>query len=514
MSNRSPAVAGADGAPASGAGEQQLNRGFSFRSAFSLAFADVSPIVALYAIFTLGLFTAGPAFFWAFPVVLAGQLMVALVFGEMASRWPFAGSVYQWARHVRGASWGWAAAWAYAWGLTIALSTLAYGASGFLLEALGVEAPSRAQTAGTALAILAIGSLANMIGRKVLKVMVIASILCEIAGSVGLSTYLLLFHRVNPVGVLFDGFGTQGTGSWLGGPMLVAVAFVGWSFVGFESAGAIAEEVENPERNVPKAIILALLSVAALVMFSSMAIILSIPDLGRVMAEKTGDPVTYTLTSHLGEAVGRPLLLMFVIGFVSSFLAVQAAVSRCLWGSARDNALPGSRRLARLAGPERLPVNAIALTALVAGVLTLVAGSELYSVLVNFTTMGFQISFAIPVVGALIARLRGTWRPGAFSLGRWGTPVTVLAALWTIAQTVNIAWPRASMGQEWYLRWSMVLTTGILAAVGVAVFLSVRSRIREPLAERLAAAPEPVAVPRQVSPVAAEPSTAEEPAQP
>ena len=60
----------------------QLQRGFSFRSALSLAFADVSPIAAVYAIFSLGLFAAGPKFFWAFPIVLIGQLLVAAVFGE------------------------------------------------------------------------------------------------------------------------------------------------------------------------------------------------------------------------------------------------------------------------------------------------------------------------------------------------------------------------------------------------------------------------------------------------
>src|SRR3979490_2847743 len=102
----------------------QLLRGFNFRSALSLAFADVSPSAAVYAIFPLGLFAAGPKFFWAFPIVLAGQLLVAAVFGELASRWPYAGSVYQWSRHVRGTTWGWAAAWAYMWGLTLAPAPL------------------------------------------------------------------------------------------------------------------------------------------------------------------------------------------------------------------------------------------------------------------------------------------------------------------------------------------------------------------------------------------------------
>src|SRR5262249_51806420 len=52
-----------------------LKRGFTFRSAFSLAFADVSPIVALYTVFSIIVALAGLGFWWAFPIVLGGQLL-------------------------------------------------------------------------------------------------------------------------------------------------------------------------------------------------------------------------------------------------------------------------------------------------------------------------------------------------------------------------------------------------------------------------------------------------------
>ena len=468
--------------------EHRLSKGFTFRSAFALAFADVSPIVALYAIFTLALFTAGPAFFWAFPIVLAGQLLVAAVFGELASRWPYAGSVYQWARHVQGTQWGWFAAWAYMWGLTIALSALSYGAAGFLLEIFDVKSPARWLTTLVALLIIAVGTMVNMVGRQALKVMVVASITAEVLGSVGLGTVLLIFYRVNPIGTLFDGFGTQGNGLWLAGPFLVAVAFVGWSFLGFESAGSIGEEVEEPERNVPKAIILALLCVALVVMYSSLALILAIPDLSKVMSTQSGDPVADTLVAHFGAGIGRPLLILFVIGFLSSFLAVQAAVSRCVWGSARDRSLPGSGLLDQLRGPERLPIYSILLTGVVAGLLVLLAGSELYSVLINFTTIGFYIAFGVPVAGAALAHLRGTWRPGAFSLGRWSAPVTYIATIWVTFETINVAWPRPAPGTPWYVTWSMVITTVVLGAIGIVVYLSVRGRIEAPIGDRLRSA--------------------------
>src|SRR4029453_5569544 len=370
------------------AAPERLQRGFSFRSALSLAFADVSPIAAVYAIFTLGLFAAGPKFFWAFPIVLIGQLLVAAVFGELAARWPYAGSVYQGSRHVQGTTWGWGAAWAYRGGLTIALGTLSYAAGGFLLNIFGVAEANRWQIASIAIAIILVGTAVNMVGRHVLKVMVAISITCEVIGSLGLGLVLLLFYRENPFSVLFSSAGIPDAASWASGPMLLAIAYVGWSFLGFEAAGSVAEEVDDPERNVPKAIILALLLVGLVVMFSSAALILSIPNLSSVGAAQSGGVVSDTLTAPLGAGITKPLLAMFVIGFVSSFLAVQAAVSRCIWGAARDRSLPGSKVLGGLAGPERLPVYAIALTAVVAVVFVLMAGSKFYSVLVNFNIIG------------------------------------------------------------------------------------------------------------------------------
>jgi hypothetical protein len=60
-------------------------REFSLRSAFALAFSNISPIVGIYSVFGIGLAVAGPAFFWAFPIVLIGQLIVAGVFGDLVS---------------------------------------------------------------------------------------------------------------------------------------------------------------------------------------------------------------------------------------------------------------------------------------------------------------------------------------------------------------------------------------------------------------------------------------------
>src|SRR3982750_2613354 len=73
---------------------QQLTRALGLWSNFSLGFTYLSPVVGVYTLFAFGLATAGPAFIWTIPIVVAGQMLVVLSFGEVASRYPIAGGIY------------------------------------------------------------------------------------------------------------------------------------------------------------------------------------------------------------------------------------------------------------------------------------------------------------------------------------------------------------------------------------------------------------------------------------
>jgi amino acid transporter len=458
---------------------QVLRREFSLWSAFAFAFAFISPIVALYGIFGLALAAAGPSFWWGFALVFGGQLLVALVFAMLVSRWPLEGSIYQWSRRLLGTSYGWFAGWVYMWTLVIAMATVALGAAGFVANIAGVESPSGSLRAAIALVILLGGTAINLIGRSALKVFMTASIAAEVIGSIGLGTWLLLFHRNNSLSVLFSGGGPEvDTWSYLGGPFLIAVAFIGFSFVGFESAGAIAEEVHEPRRDLPKAVLFSLGFIALVVAYSSLAIILAIPDLDAVVSGSVADPVYETLTAALGHGIAKPVEVLFVIGFLASFLALQTSASRVIWAYARDGALPASAALARLRGKARIPVVATLITTVVGGalfLLSIVAG-DIYSLMVNFTAGGFYLAFLFPLIGFVVVLVRRGWNDGAFSLGRATVPVAVVAAVWAILQTLNIAWPRAVFEQR-YLDWSVWIGVAVLGVIGLAVLLTVRHRI-------------------------------------
>ncbi len=444
-------------------------RDFTLRSAFALAFSDVSPIVGIYSVFGLGLAIAGPAFWWAFPIVLIGQLMVTGVFGDLVSKWPFSGSVYQWSRELLGPRYGWFTSWAYSWGFVITIAVVALAAAGFLAPALGLNDLSQFQTDLLAAAILAFGTMANMIGSKFLKGLLYISLTCELLASLGIG-FAMFAHRQHPFSIVFDTMGTGGSGSWVLGPFLAVVAYTGFSFVGFESAGSIAEEVREARHVLPKAIVLSLVAAGALVMFAALALVLAIPNLDDVLSGKDTNPIVTTLETHLGAIWGRIFLLFLAIGFIASMIAVQAAVSRAIWASARAREIPFSRQLSKLSGSERLPRVVLAFTAITAIVLMFILASpKAFTILLSASTAGIFLSYLLPVVAAAVVRARGGWQPGPVAMGKWGTAVTYLAAIWITLETVNIAWPRDSYGGDQFLNWSIVIAIVVLGLAGLVI---------------------------------------------
>lgn len=453
-----------------GSSPTELKREFSLWSAFAFAFAFISPIVAMYGIYGLSLSTAGPGFWWTFLVVGVGQFFVALAFAEFVSRWPLEGSIYQWTKKLAGEVAGWFAGWVYMWALVIIMATVAYGGAGFLSHLVGIPEPSATQQSAIALGILLAGTIVNILGRTFLKILMVGSIIAEIVASLGLSTYLLIFHRHHGFDAVLHGPDLSTGWSWayMSGPFLAALAFTSWSILGFESAGAIAEEVKDPQRNVPRAMIFAVGFIALVIAYASLAVALAVPDFDVITSGEVADPVYYVLEGALGSDAVKPILFLFVIGFLASFLALQATGSRVIWSYARDRALPGSKVLVRLSRSEAQPVPAILVTTVIGALVYLISTTDVYSVLVTFTAGGYYLAFLFPLVTGLVSRLRGTWEPGPWNLGRFSTVVAAIAVLWAGFAFVNIVWPRQP-AEPWYINWAFFVAMGAILALGAAI---------------------------------------------
>lgn len=455
-------------------------RDFTMRSVFAVAFAFISPIIALYAIFNLGILTAGPSFWWAFPVVLVGQLLVALVFGELSSRWPEEGGVYAWTRRLVGDRLAWATGWAYSWTLICLNAAAAFAGSSFAVELLGLADAGMGVRLAVAAAFIVLATVVNSLNRRWLKVFITVSIICEVVGSLYVGTVLLMFHRVNDWSSLMSGFADGGTAFVLG-PFIAAVALAGWALIGFESAADLAAEVRKPERAVPIAQISSLVLVALTVMYACAALILAIPDLGAATAGQVDDVIMTTIADGLGSAVVAPMILVVCIGFLAGIAAVSAALSRAVHAMAARDSLPASNWLTHRSVRDEQPRNALVVTSIITVLLLLLSVLVgFYDVMIAMSTGGFYVAFLIPVAAMLYARRRQGWDAGVFTLRRWSLPINIAAAVWLVFQVFNIAWPRP-IGLPWYVEWGCVLMFAIVGALGVVVYRGVTRRQTTPM---------------------------------
>jgi choline dehydrogenase len=104
---------------------QELKRSMGSFSSFAAGFSYISILTGLFQMFHMGYGVAGPGFFWTWPFVLVGQLLVALCFAELASRFPLSGGVYQWAKFTGNPFLGWMTGWIYLACLIVTLAAVA-----------------------------------------------------------------------------------------------------------------------------------------------------------------------------------------------------------------------------------------------------------------------------------------------------------------------------------------------------------------------------------------------------
>jgi amino acid transporter len=72
---------------------------------FARGFTNLSPVVGVYTIFTTTFAAGGPPMWWTYLFVGMGQMLVCLIFGEVASQFPLSGGIYPWVRRLFGKRW-------------------------------------------------------------------------------------------------------------------------------------------------------------------------------------------------------------------------------------------------------------------------------------------------------------------------------------------------------------------------------------------------------------------------
>jgi amino acid transporter len=444
---------------------RKFDRSMTIWQNFALGFTYLSPVCSVYSLFAFGLATGGPPMVWAYAIVGVGQMLVALIFGEVVSQFPITGGLYPWARRLVGPRWAWMAGWVYAWALFTTLAAIAFGAGPFLSVLLG-HRPTPALTTITALALVVSATAVNLAGTRILARVAMFGFICEILGALAVGIYLLIFHRHHPLSIVVDRLGIGAGGHYL--PAFLAASLIGtYTCYGFEACGDVAEETTNPGTSIPKAMRMTIYVGATASAFIAVALMMAVPDIQAVISGQETNPIVAIMQTAFGPFVTPIVATVVLVSFLSNLLSIQAAVSRLVYAYARDRMVVGSAFLSRLSPGTHVPAPALILSCVISGAIICLGyfTEGALATIASYCTAGIYISFQMIVGAALFSRLRG-WTPqGQFTLGRWGYAINLAALLYGIATIINIVWPRGSM-DHWYTHYDILTTVVVVIGCG------------------------------------------------
>jgi amino acid transporter len=479
--------------------KQELSRVLSLFDNFSVAFSYLSPMVGIYSIFVIGLGAGGPRYLWTIPLVVAFMTLVALVFGELASEYPLSGALYQYGKHNVGPRFGWFVGWIYGFALLATVASVDSGIVTYVAALSNIWFKTNLNPANhvtifcIVAVVIVISAFLNSVGAKILGRVARFGVYVETIGTFGVFIALAIKGFHHNLGYLFttqgaqfaktNAFGVNFGGHWLTGAALVAILANVYIFYGFEAAGDIAEETVDAGRQVPKAMRNAILygGIASFVLV--LGLLLAIPHSGITSVISGGIPV---ILASLPSWLQDFFLVMVVIAFFSCGTAVMGAGSRVVFALARDNALPASSVLKKVTPTKKTPRNAILVATVIPFAFLLLvlvnpstpvhvlwfyypANVNALFALVSFATSGIYLSFFLTVMGSFIAKRRG-WKPsGAFTLGKWSTPVTLAAGTYLLLMLLDIVWPSSltsGRGVLFNYGWITLLVMFIIVVVG------------------------------------------------
>src|SRR6266487_4109803 len=351
--------------------------------------------------FSLGaaiLFTGG-ALPLAVLIALIVCTLIAINIGAMARYLPSAGGLLTYVGHGLGVQAGWMTGWLFslAYLLVVPLQLLVLGpvADGFVNQYFHLSfGPNGWAVWAMIFAVIVFGL--TFFGIKISADVGVVLGAIEIGVFLLLSIWLIVTAgsgntaaTFNPASSLESG---NVLGSWQG--ILHGMIFTFLAFIGFESSAPLAEEALHPRRTVPRAIVLAAVSIGIFYVFCSYAGVVGwgVNNLGTYTSNP--DPWGTMATRVWGEFAFIAIFAILNSALANSNAGVNAA-TRVLYAMGRSKTLPGP--LAHINHRFRTPDIAIIFTMILGVVLTLWLGF-VYGPTIAFALIGTVITIPILIV--------------------------------------------------------------------------------------------------------------------
>jgi APA family basic amino acid/polyamine antiporter len=406
----------------------------------------------IFIVLTSAVPEAGPAVVWSF--VMAGVVagLTAICYAELASTVPVSGSSYSYAYATMGEGVAMVVAACLLLEYGVSAAAVAVGWSQYLNELLGnlfgftiPDALSNAPEADgvinlPAIVLVFLCTLLLIRGAsesaKVNAVMVLIKL-----------GVLVLFIVVGVTGWSSDNlsdfapFGVSGITS--------AAGIIFFSYIGLDAVSTAGEEVHNPRRNLPLAILIALVTVTTLYVLVALVAVAAQP-METFEDQEAG--LSAILESVTGSTWPASVLAAgAVISIFSVTLVVIYGQTRILFAMGRDGMIPP---LFHRLNPRTLtPVPA---TIIVAVLVSLLAGLLPINFLAEMTSIGTLTAFLIVSIGVIVLRQRSPDLPRGFKVPLYPLlPIaSVAGCIWIIsdlrAVTIYVFFGWSAVALLWY----------------------------------------------------------------
>lgn len=206
----------------------------------------------------------------------------------------------------------------------------------------------------------------------------------------------------------------------------------------------LAEEIPQPERNIPRAIAAQMIIGFITGLAYLIAIFYAISDLNGIYQSGGTFPVAQIYLQATSSSAGATgLLVLILIPIFVNSVGAQLTASRTLWTLARDKATPFPSTIARVSARWNNPVYAQLVTATFVTVLgcIYVGSTTAFSALIGSYVILSTASYVAALLPNLLTRRRYV-RPGPFFMkGLWGDTFLGVSCVYIIVFIVIFCFP-------------------------------------------------------------------------
>lgn len=366
---------------------------------------------------------AGPSIIVSFVLSAVTCALAALAYAEFASMIPVAGSAYTYSYAALGELFAWIIGWDLLLEYAVAISAVAIGWSGYftnLLKVLGVNFPPSVSASFLAAkdgfidipALTIIIIIAFLLISGIKESTRINNIIVIVKLSVIIIFIFLAFPHVNSANWHpFMPFGIHG--------IVSGAAIVFFAYIGFDAVSTAAEEVKNPQKDLPVGIMVSLL-ISTVLYIAVSAILTGIVNYKELYNQSA--PVAYSLMKIGRNWASGIISIGAIAGITSVLLVMMLGQTRILFAMSRDGLLP--KMFSDVSPKSNTPVKSTILTVIITGI---PAALLPINIVAELTNIGTLAAFIIVSVGIIVLRHKKPDQPRPFKCP--GVPFTPILAV-------------------------------------------------------------------------------------